>query len=217
MTISELNHSKIITISLEDQARSGETSGRRGNALDYLEKVSSSKSRITIEGYSGIGIKHDDWCSPQRLGGDSLTREISGRLNGSSRQYHLGDTVTDFDKRVVGKKTRRESAVRLSIQKFLDAHKEGIDLLDPYNGLLNISIAPNTMKERMEQLFYMDQLLAFLKRFPSLEQVSKERRKKIIEDSNLNVWIGARGGVDDISRPHFSQNSSKFIHTSVLF
>lgn len=217
MGITELNHTRIITVSLEDRGLSREVSGGNERVFSYLDKVSGNKSRITVEGNSSFGEKIDKWCSPQVVGEEDFKKELLGRLNGSSRQYSLGETLVDFDKRSVGKKTKRENAVKMNVQKLLDAHADGVDISNPYRGLLNIVVMPNTVKERTEQLFYMDQVLSFLKRFPPVEQISKERRKKIISDIYLHVWIGARGGVDDISRPHFSVNGNKFTHTSVLY
>lgn len=217
MSISEINHNRVISVPFESQRLLGEAQGRNERVLEYLEVISGSRSRVTLEGEAISGIRYERWCSPQALGGDRFMQDLSGRLNGVSRRYSLGDTIVDFEKRAVGKKTLRESGIKVNIQKILDAHAEGIDVSNPYKGLLNIVVRPNIKDDRVEQLFYMDQVLAFLKRFSPVEQVSKERRKEMISDVFLNVWIGANGGIDDITRPHFSVRGNKFTHLSVLF
>lgn len=207
------NGSKTILVSLEDQGIiKNKPEIRVDRALNYLVSSSEALEHVTVQGY--FGDNYREIYSRQITSAKDFTEDLAGRLNGNSRLYHVEDFGTFL---MQSKKTKREQHVQLNIQKYLDAQEKGVDFSRLPSRVRNIIVSPNTQEAREENLYYLDQILAFFKHFPPFEQISKENRKRLARDSFTFVWIGDRGGVDDISQPYFSQKGNKFTHTPVFF
>lgn len=164
---------KTITITLENQGITRkDPEVRIERALSYLVSSTESLKHITVQG--DLGCNFREIYSRQITSADDFTQDLAARLNGNSRHYYPEGSGNSF---TLSKKAKREQAVQLNIQKYLDAYEKGIDFTSFPSQVRNIIVCPNTQETREKNLYYLDQVLALFKHFSPLEQMSKSNRK----------------------------------------